>query len=43
MKLSAPTRDPDEIAAAALVVLGRFALTSPVRLLGVRVELAPEA
>lgn len=37
-KLAAPSRDRDEIADAALVVLERFADKRPVRLLGVRVE-----
>lgn len=34
-----PTTDPDVIADAALTVLGRFELTRPVRLLGVRADL----
>jgi DNA polymerase-4 len=38
MKLAAPTSDASEIQRAALVVLGRFRRTRPVRLLGVRVE-----
>ncbi|MBF6328839.1 DNA polymerase IV [Nocardia transvalensis] len=41
-KLAAPTTDVDEIAQAALQVLGRFELDRPVRLLGVRLELVPE-
>lgn len=40
MKLREPTRDAGEIRRAALVVLGRFAITRPVRLLGVRLDLA---
>jgi DNA polymerase-4 len=39
-KLAAPTTDPDTIAAAALRVLDLFELDRPVRLLGVRLELA---
>jgi DNA polymerase-4 len=38
VKLDAPTRDGDPIAAAALRALGRFELGRPVRLVGVRVE-----
>ena len=38
-KLPQPTTDPAEVARAALVVLDRFELTRPVRLLGVRVVL----
>jgi DNA polymerase-4 len=38
MTLAAPTSDADEIERAALAVLGRFELTRPVRLLGVRAE-----
>jgi DNA polymerase-4 len=38
-KLPEPTTDPDTVAAHARVVLGRFELTRPVRLLGVRVML----
>ncbi len=38
-KLPAPTTDPAAVAAAALVVLHRFELARPVRLLGVRVVL----
>jgi DNA polymerase IV len=37
--LPAPTRDPADIVDAALVVLERFTLTRPVRLLAVRVDL----
>lgn len=37
------TQDPDEVERGALLVLGRFELTRPVRLLGVRVELQPLA
>ena len=43
-KLPAPTTDPDEVARMAAVVLGRFpedVIGRPIRLLGVRVELAP--
>ncbi len=39
-KLAAPTTDRDTIVAAALNVLGLFSLDRPVRLLGVRLELA---
>ena len=39
-KLDAPTTDPDTIVAAALRVLDLFELDRPVRLLGVRLELA---
>jgi DNA polymerase-4 len=38
-KLSEPTVDPAEVARTALLVLERFELTRPVRLLGVRVVL----
>jgi len=38
-KLATPTLDPADVAAAANVVLGRFQLTRPVRLVGVRVVL----
>ena len=40
MKLVERTRDPDRIVNAALEVLGRFDMTRPVRLLGVRAEFA---
>lgn len=40
-KLPATTTDPAEVARMALVVLDRFALDRPVRLLGVRVDLEP--
>ena len=43
-KLPAPTTDPREVARMAAVVLGRFpddVIGRPIRLLGVRVELAP--
>jgi DNA polymerase-4 len=40
-KLVAPSADPGEIAATARAVLARFDLARPVRLLGVRVTLAP--
>jgi DNA polymerase-4 len=40
-KLPQPTTDPEEVARAALVVLDRFEMTRPVRLLGVRVVLEP--
>jgi len=40
MTLAAPATDADEIARAALVVLDRFEPTRPVRLLGVRADLA---
>ncbi len=39
-KLPAPTTDPDVIVTAALRVLELFELDRPVRLLGVRLELA---
>ncbi|HEY5857811.1 MAG TPA: DNA polymerase IV [Aldersonia sp.] len=39
--LPAPSTDVGEITAAALVALDRFELDRPVRLLGVRVDLAP--
>ncbi len=39
-KLPQPTEDPAAVAAHALVVLTRFEITRPVRLLGVRVDLA---
>ena len=38
-KLPEPTSDPEEVTRVALIVLGRFELTRPVRLLGVRVVL----
>ena len=38
-KLKEPTTDPDEVARVATVVLGRFEITRPIRLLGVRVVL----
>lgn len=41
-KLPEPTDDPDTVARAALVVLSRFELHRPVRLLGVRAEFAPD-
>jgi DNA polymerase IV len=41
MKLPVATTDAGEISRAALVVLGRFPLDRPVRLLGVRLELVP--
>ncbi|NLE79989.1 MAG: DNA polymerase IV, partial [Rhodococcus sp.] len=41
-KLAAPTTDVAEIEAAALMVLERFELDRPVRLLGVRVALVPD-
>ncbi len=41
-KLPAPTTDPAAVAAHALVVLDRFEITRPVRLLGVRVDLSGE-
>jgi DNA polymerase-4 len=43
-KLPTPTTDPDEVARMAAIVLGRFpddVTGRPIRLLGVRVELAP--
>jgi DNA polymerase IV len=40
-KLAAPTADPAEVARVARVVLDRFDLDRPIRLLGVRVMLAP--
>ena len=40
--LAEPTMDPDAIEAAALAALGRFELDRPVRLLGAKVELAPD-
>lgn len=40
-KLDEPTIDPDTIVAAALRVLELFELNRPIRLLGVRLELAP--
>lgn len=40
-KLDEPTTDPDTIVAAALRVLDLFELNRPIRLLGVRLELAP--
>jgi DNA polymerase-4 len=39
-KLPAPTTDPDAVAATAAQLLGRFDELRPVRLLGVRVDLA---
>ena len=42
-KLPAPATDPEVVERAALVVLARFDLARPVRLLGVRVELDPPA
>ncbi|HVQ99497.1 MAG TPA: DNA polymerase IV [Mycobacterium sp.] len=42
-KLAEPTTDPDPIVAAALQILELFELDRPVRLLGVRLELAPTA
>jgi DNA polymerase IV len=42
-KLTQPTTDPAAVARAALVVLDRFELTRPVRLLGVRVVLETPA
>jgi DNA polymerase-4 len=39
-KLASPTTDPDPIVDTALDLLGQFALDRPVRLLGVRLELA---
>ncbi len=39
-KLAAPTADPEPVVEGALVVLDRFEITRPVRLLGVRVDLA---
>ena len=45
-KLPAPTRDPDDVARMAAVVLGRFTddvIGRPIRLLGVRVDLAAPA
>jgi DNA polymerase-4 len=41
-KLAEPTTDAGEVARMALVVLDRFELTRPIRLLGVRVMLADE-
>lgn len=41
--LPTPTTDPAVVRRAALLVLDRFELDRPVRLLGVRVELAPPA
>ncbi len=38
-KLDAPSTEPEVVAARALVVLGRFPLDRPIRLLGVRVVL----
>jgi len=38
-KLPAPTTDPEVVAAMAATVLGRFEITQPVRLLGVRAQL----
>lgn len=39
--LTAPTQDARAVVAAALVVLGRFEPSRPVRLLGVRLEFDP--
>lgn len=41
-RLAAPTKDPAAVADAAVRLLSRFARLRPVRLLGVRVELAPQ-
>jgi DNA polymerase-4 len=41
MTLAAPATDADEVARTALVLLDRFEPTRPVRLLGVRADLAP--
>ena len=38
-KLPAPSTDPEEVARVALLVLARFELDRPIRLLGVRVVL----
>ncbi len=43
VSLPVPTMDPDELQGAALRALARFDLDRPVRLLGVRAELAPVA
>jgi DNA polymerase IV len=40
-KLAGPTTDADAVAAGAVRVLQRFEITRPVRLLGVRLDLAP--
>ena len=40
--LELPSADPDEIGRGALAALERFAADRPVRLLGVRAELAPD-
>jgi DNA polymerase-4 len=43
-KLPAPATDPEEVATMAAVVLGRFpddVTSRPIRLLGVRLQLAP--
>jgi len=40
-KLAEPTTDPAVVAVTAIALLDRFELDRPVRLLGVRVELAP--
>jgi DNA polymerase-4 len=40
--MAEPTSDPDRIAEAAGRALERFELDRPVRLLGVRAEMAPE-
>ena len=40
-KLAEPTQDPAVVAGRAVTLLDRFELDRPVRLLGVRVELAP--
>ena len=39
-KLADPTTDPDRVVERALAVLDRFEITRPVRLLGIRVDLA---
>ena len=39
-KLAEPTTDPERVVERALVVLDRFEIIRPVRLLGVRVDLA---
>jgi DNA polymerase-4 len=41
MKLPGPTLDADSLVSAATTLVGRFDLTRPVRLLGVRAEMAP--
>jgi DNA polymerase IV len=40
-KLAEPATDPEAVAAGAVRVLQRFEITRPVRLLGVRLDLAP--